>query len=188
MSSITDPVDDAIASALCTQCGLCCTGALHNFAVLGSDEIDHARALGLRLRTDGKPGFALPCSKLRGSCCSIYDQRPRVCGKFKCALLIGMEAGSIGFDDASNTVAGARRLFEHVHSLLPDGTTIPMARSLIEAPPSAEVDSDDRSPQLRLKLAITALSLFLDRHFRKTDEGTLLTLEAVVDAPPTENS
>ena len=37
-------------SQLCTQCGLCCTGALHHFAVLEPDELEFARELGLTLR------------------------------------------------------------------------------------------------------------------------------------------
>ena len=184
MPSIDVLVDDSLASALCTECGLCCTGALHNFAVLDPEEIDYARSIGLTLRTKGKPGFALPCPKLSGSCCSIYGERPKVCRRYKCALLNGLEAGLIGFDAAATTVAGARQLFDQVHSLLPEGMTIPMARAMCEAPPTTKVDAGDRSSEMPLRLAITALSLFLDRHFRKHSEGMLLTLETIVETPP----
>ena len=183
-SSIAEPADVSLGSSLCTECGLCCTGALHNFAVLEPEETDIARGMGFTLRTVGKPGFALPCPKLNGTYCSIYGERPKVCKRYRCALLNGLEDGSIGFDDAATAVAGARRLFDQVHSLLPDGMTIPMARAEFEAPPSVGNAAGNRSSNMRLKLAITALSLFLDRHFRKSSEQNLLAFEAIADQRP----
>ena len=181
MSSIADPVDDALASSLCTQCGLCCTGALHNFAVLEPEEIDFVRAIGMTLRTNGRPGFALPCPKLSGSCCSIYLDRPKVCSRFQCALLERLNAGSIEVQAATAIVAEARQLFGGVLTQSPDGMTIPMARAMNEALPTTDIDADRRSSEMRLRLAITALSLFLDQHFRKSSEGPLLSLETIAD-------
>ena len=183
-SSIAEPADVTLGSSLCTECGLCCTGALHNFAVLDPDEIDYARSIGLTLRPEGRPGFALPCPKLNGSCCSIYVDRPKVCSRFKCALLQRLEDGLVDFQDATVIVAEARRLFDDVHAQLPDGMTIPMARAMNEAPPTTNVDAIGRSAEMRLKLAITALSLFLDRNLRKASEGPLLSLEAIADTRP----
>ena len=181
MTSSADPVDASFGSSLCTRCGLCCTGALHDFAVLDPDEIDYARSIGMTLRTEGRPGFALPCPKLSGSCCSIYVDRPKVCSRFQCALLEQFEAGSIEVQAATAIVAEARQLFDGVFSRLPDGTTIPEARAMNKTPPTANADSVDRSSEMRLRLAITALSLFLDQHFRKSSEGTLLSLETIAD-------
>ena len=181
-----NPNPRSLGSALCTACGLCCTGALHNFAVLEPDEVGFASSIGLKLRTEGRPGFALPCPKLSGSCCSIYVDRPRVCSRFECALLNAMEAGSTSFEQASATVADARKLFDRAYSVLPEGMTLPMARAKFAAPPTAGVDSGDRSSEMVLRLAITALSLFLDRHFRKSSEGTMLSLEPLTDPPRTE--
>ena len=183
-ASIAEPADVSLGSSLCTKCGLCCTGALHNFAVLDPDEIDYARSIGLTLRTEGRPGFSLPCPKRSGSCCSIYIDRPKVCSRYKCALLKRLDAGSVGFDAAATTVAEARRLFDNVHSLLPEGMTIPVARAMYEAPPTTSFDADVRASEMRLRLAITALSLFLDRHFRKSSEQNLLAFEAIADQRP----
>lgn len=183
MSSIADPVDDALASSLCTQCGLCCTGALHNFAVLDPDEIDFARSIGMTLRTNGRPGFALPCPKLSGSCCSIYLERPKVCSRFQCALLERLNAGSIEFQAATAIVAEARKFTGSVVEHLPPGMTIPAARDLNEAREASSVAADPPF-EMRLRLAITALSLFLDQHFRKSSEGPLLSLESIADDRP----
>ena len=119
MPSVADPLDVAVSTALCTQCGLCCTGALHNFAVLDPDEVDYARSIGMTLRTDGRPGFALPCPQLSGTCCSIYADRPKVCSRFRCALLKRVEDGSVDAQAATAIVAEARRLFDGVHAQLP---------------------------------------------------------------------
>src|SRR5688572_4233724 len=69
-TSGTEP-DSSLGSALCTQCGLCCTGALHDAAVLDPDEIADARALGLPVLDAEKPKFALPCPRLDGTVCTI---------------------------------------------------------------------------------------------------------------------
>lgn len=178
------PGDAALGSALCTDCGLCCTGALHNFAVLEPEEVDYARRIGLTLRSEGKPGFTLPCPKLRGSRCSIYVDRPMVCDRYKCALLKRLEAGSIDFEAAAATVVGAKQLFNQVQSVLPEGMTIPMVRSICDASSTTSVETSDRTSQMRLKLALTALTLFLDRHFRNSREGPALTLETLGEARP----
>lgn len=177
------PRDGSLSTALCTQCGLCCTGALHDYAVLDPDEIDHARNLGLTLRSKGRPGFALPCPRLSGTCCSIYGDRPSVCGRFECALLERVEAGSITLDAATTVVTEARELADAVLVQLPTGMTIPAARDLNEAHDLAGRAATPPA-QMQLRLAITALSLLLDRHFRKASEGPLLFLDTVDDKRP----
>ena len=181
--AVTAP-DIALGSALCTECGMCCTGALHDFAVLDPDEIDYARSIGMRLRTEGRPGFDLPCPKLSGSCCSIYVDRPKACIQFKCALLGRLDDGLTDFQSATAIAVEARHLLDNVHAHLPDGMSVPMARAMNQAPPASNGDPIGRSSEMRLRLAIAALSLFLDRHFRKSSEGTLLSLEAIADVRP----
>ena len=74
--------DVAQASSLCVDCGLCCNGSLHDAAALDEDEVDAARAVGLDvLRNLDKTGFAFPCPKLDDTRCTIFGQRPRVCGR-----------------------------------------------------------------------------------------------------------
>lgn len=183
MPSIADPIDRSPGSALCTECGLCCTGALHNFAVLDDDEVEPAARIGLTLRTDGRPGFALPCPYLQNSCCTIYAARPKVCARYKCGLLENLEAGATPLDAALATVAAAKELVGRAHSLMPGGMTIPAARVLSSQPPVAPIDPGARAADMKLRLAMTALSLFLDKFFRNSREGKLLTLETIIDQP-----
>ena len=167
----------ARGSELCVQCGLCCTGALHNFAVLQPDETDFARELGLTLRTDGRPGFALPCRWLKGSACSIYDRnRPRVCGSYKCQLLLDLEQDATTFDRSVAKVRTAKMLFEQAQECMPEGLTFPEARAQHAGPPRADEGSSERQSEMKLRLAVTAVTLYLDRNFKHGREGRMLSM------------
>lgn len=183
MPSIADPIDRSLGSALCTECGLCCTGALHNFAVLDDDEVGHAASIGMTLRTEGRPGFALPCPFLEDSCCTIYAARPRVCARYKCGLLENLEAGSTSLNAALATVAAAKDLVGRAQSLMPAAMSIPAARALSRQPPVSPIDAGERAAEMKLRLAMTALSLFLDKFFKNNREAKLLTLETITDQP-----
>ena len=177
------PDDRSRGSDLCTQCGLCCTGALHNAAVLDPDEVAEATELGLPVCGDSaKPLFALPCPKLVGARCSIYRDRPRVCGRYRCQVLQDLEAGDTSFDQATMKVATARKLVEAARSVMPPGMTLPQVRALTVQPPPAEIDAmtpDERECVMRLRLAATALTLYIDRHFRNSRDGQMLELNPI---------
>ena len=170
-----------VGSSLCTQCGLCCTGALHNYAVLEPDEVPFAHTLGLTVRTEGRPGFSLPCPRLVNSICSIYESRPMVCARYRCQLLIDVEAGETEFESAIDKVETAKLLVAQVDAVIPMGVTLPQARERMRIEPSPEAASFVRIEDMRLKLAITALSVYLDKYFRNSKEGKILSLEPITD-------
>ena len=166
------PLPDGVR--LCTSCGLCCTGALHDTAVLDEDEQLSAAALGLPvLEPPDRPAFALPCPQLQGTRCGIYLDRPRVCGRYKCNVLLGVEEGRTALPDALAMVHVARSLFGKVAAELGSGHTLPAARQQLFG---AETPLP---PTLRLYLL--ALTDYLDRHFRKPSEGRLLKSERVAN-------
>ncbi len=170
---------ESLGSSLCTQCGLCCTGALHDRALLDADEVADAERLGLPVRVSDRPVFALPCPKLAGALCSIYADRPRVCSRYKCQLLLNLEAGVITLDAAMATVGEAHSLADRALEAMPDAMSLPEARALLDRK-QQEPESGDASKGLsRMKLALTIFTLYLDRNFRKDKEGTLLLLEPV---------
>nr|WP_314445207.1 YkgJ family cysteine cluster protein [uncultured Sphingomonas sp.] len=152
-------------SALCTSCGLCCTGALHDQATLEPRELEEAATIGLPVRTTPEPSFALPCPKLDGSICTIYGQRPRVCAAYACRLLEEVRGGR----DLATTlpvVNEARRLADELRAHL-SGETFPDARAGLV---SGTIPAAARLRQF-------ALSTYLDRHFRNRNEGTILKQE-----------
>src|SRR4029453_1372248 len=147
-----------IGSKLCTQCGLCCTGALHDYASLVPGETSFAAGLGLKVTEGEKPSFALPCPRLVGCACSIYPTRPQVCGKYKCQLLLDVEGGLTDLAEAMDKVRHAKNLVEEVEKLLPPGTTLPQARKQF----LRENGQSQAGPDfMAVRLALTVLCLYL---------------------------
>ena len=167
------PVPDGVL--LCTSCGLCCTGALHDTAALDEDEEQAALAAGLPVvRGAERLDFALPCPRLEGTRCGIYPDRPRVCARYKCNLLLEVESGALPLATALGRVRTAGTLLANVATSLPAGAALPEIRAHL-LPRTGEPRRDH--PALRLHL--TALTAFLDRHFRKPSEGRLLDIRAI---------
>ena len=169
----------SLGSQLCTQCGLCCTGALHNFAVLEPDELEFARELGLNLREEGQPGFALPCSYLQGCACTTYDKRPQVCGRYACQLLDDVREAKMPIDDALAHVKKAKELYQRVKALLPPGMTMPQARLRLKEPLESGQTAGAHDRELRLRLELTVLCVYLDKHFKHWKESKFLTMRPI---------
>jgi hypothetical protein len=140
--------------------------------------------LGLPVLDREKAGFALPCPRLQGTVCTIYESRPRVCARYKCQVLLDVEAGATNFADAVAKVATAKELVNRAREFMPEGMTLPAARVLDVDESFAQSDAPERVGSMPLRLAITSLSLYLDKHFRNSREGKLLALELVVDGQP----
>lgn len=162
---MTEPMSDE--SALCTACGLCCTGALHDWAHLDENEVDAAAALGLPVGPpSAPPRFSLPCPKLSGATCTIYGARPRVCAAYACRLLEQVREGR-PLDDALRVVAEAHRLAGELRAALGPGVSYSDNRAHIFEP--------SRDPATQL--SSFAFTHYLDRHFRNRKEGPVLTSE-----------
>ena len=163
-----------LGSALCTQCGLCCTGTVHDYASLAPEEADFARGLGLELVQGDRSGFALPCPRLQGCSCTIYESRPRVCSRYKCQLLMDLEGGATDLATAVDKVQHAKKLIQEVERELPSEMTLPEARKqFLTTEGNAPVD-----PRfMTLKLVLTVLCLYIDMHFKHGRETKFLSLE-----------
>jgi Fe-S-cluster containining protein len=167
-----------VGSQLCTQCGLCCTGALHDTATAEADEVETLRGRGLDVITVAEGlRFRLPCPCLKGTSCGIYEERPRVCSRYRCRLLQEVESATVALDEATLKVRTARQLFENVKSLMPAGMTVPQARAMCRGDQVSAVD-----PHLRLQLM--ALMRYLDLHFRHSEEGPVLHEEVLAMRDP----
>ena len=51
----------SVGSQVCTQCGLCCTGALHDTASVEPDEVEALRGRGMDIIVVEKLRFRLAC-------------------------------------------------------------------------------------------------------------------------------
>ncbi len=158
-------------SVLCTRCGLCCMGVVHYTAALDPDEIPRATGQGLSVETgQHRPFFALPCPRLEGTICGIYAERPNACRRYRCQLLLDVDAGSVAAGDAQARIAEARRLLDELRKAVPDHLSYQQARrlALSKSPASAAAESGlSLAEAMSIKLRATALDLYVDRFFRR---------------------
>jgi uncharacterized protein len=153
------PIDSV--SELCVRCGVCCTGLLYQNGTLEPDQVALAAELGMETFTtpDGALRFRLGCPRLAGTVCSVYDrERPRICGQFFCALAKGMAKGEIPEPEAHARVTSVRELIDTLKAAMEPGETF-----------AAAIQRAPQSP--RLGLALVAVQLFLDRHFRSDGDN-----------------
>jgi Fe-S-cluster containining protein len=160
--------DVAQASQLCIDCGLCCTGAIHDAGVLDDDEIAPAAELGLKLLPESaRAGWSFPCAALNGTLCGIFGRRPRCCSRYKCQVLIEMLDGKLTFDEAAARTRQALHLYAEFLAARPDYLSIydtkVMAKSGLCTPALRDVVEK-----------ATALQRYVDRYFRKPTEEKLL--------------
>ena len=172
-------LDPEVASRLCAACGLCCNGVLFREVHLQpEDSISAIAALGLRLRSrHGKRYFQQPCSAFRGSCCSVYDERPVRCREFECRQLQKVAEGEINEQAALETIRQALQEVEQVEALVEKCGAKNLKRSLkqrFEKATSEPVSLDglgggieDRARLMRSFLELTEL---LETEFRVYEE------------------
>jgi uncharacterized protein len=157
---------------ICLTCGLCCSGGLFDHLDLQPVEIDPIVALGAKLYPGEPPRIAFPCALLCGKACTVYDNRPAKCRKYRCELLFHREDGSLSDAEALRLIAQALDLVTAVETLLPAGQTVPEARRALQTDPEfwrKELGAD-QAHALKLVMAMAALNLHLDRHFRSEDQ------------------
>lgn len=94
---------------LCISCGLCCTGVLFAYAPLESDNDDVEIATKFDLgvqplpKSDGRQAFRLPCVCWDEKC-TIYPDRPKICGSYRCHLLKKLDRGEVELEQALEKV------------------------------------------------------------------------------------
>ncbi|MEB2313492.1 MAG: YkgJ family cysteine cluster protein [Sorangiineae bacterium] len=146
-------------SALCVECGLCCSGALFDHAPLLDGEVP--RALELEMTVEEPPGiglaFALPCPALDGTRCSAYPDRPAVCGDYSCALLDRYRKGEV-------TLAAALEPVRAVQAILRESSAAELDRVRRERRRASDPEAYAREHARALALG-EALRLLLRANF-----------------------
>ena len=123
----------AIADQLCLQCGICCNGILFsNVELQPAENPDTLAALRLQaipvVRAPGRKSAAAAAGSLRipqpcaalcpDNKCRIYDQRPRRCRDFECALFQGVAAGRLSVETALRKISQTLTQAQRVRRLL----------------------------------------------------------------------
>ena len=92
-------------SELCLECGLCCDGTLFRQVKISPAERDELVALGIGVGQKSKHDVMwLPCGKLNGKCCTIYEARPGGCQRFVCTLGKRLVDRELTLDEARSHV------------------------------------------------------------------------------------
>lgn len=159
-------------SALCLSCGLCCTGLLHDRAVLQPAEFILADEIGLTIVTrdgDETPTFRLPCPCFQQGRCATYTKRPAACGRYRCNLLRGVEAQEMDLATAREPIEQAKHLIAEIETLIDDtneGETIWQRAAHFAKHHGLRLHTSEFTkafPQLQLKISI--LYMLCDRQF-----------------------
>lgn len=104
--------------SICVGCGLCCDGTvLSHLAVADESDLGAPlRALGVELIVQADPPvFALPCPAVHDGVCTVYDRhRPDACGRFRCDLLMAVDAGEVAVAEARAVIADTLVLRDRV--------------------------------------------------------------------------
>ena len=166
--------------SICTDCAMCCNGALFDWVRATPEERAALPAAAFVAHGDEKgPGFRHPCPMLEGNLCSAYAIRPGGCRKFECKLLRARKSGAVTHEEALGTIASAKQLLQDVRVLLRPGESLPAARGRWRAwfaaqPQGATAEPSDAAFVLRM----TMLNRFLDRHFRKDSKKQMMDVES----------
>lgn len=187
LESLPNPAraDKADSSALCTNCGLCCMGALHDRAILEPGEVELAHSLGMNVTEGNPPSFSLGCSLLEGTRCSVYDRRPTPCQFYRCQLLRHLEAGEVSFEEASAKTRVARGLLDKVNATRPPEISLASLRAQARSLGEPRLDeSPPNKDEMILKLHFTALAHYLDKYFMNHNDRQHFKTSVVGDAEP----
>jgi len=164
-----EAVDDA--TTLCLACGICCEGVLHNHAVAAPEELERIARLGIGLHEKREyPAFALPCPCHVDRCCTVYDQRPKACGVYKCSLLQAAQEGKRSFSEAHRIVEQVRevlgRIYGTIGSREQELRIWDQARNFLSERREESASEDAfRRGNAALLLDLNVLALLCGRHF-----------------------
>lgn len=156
-------------SSLCSHCGLCCDGTLYARAKMEPFERERMEQLGLKPGDTEPPFFPLPCPRLSGTCCTIYERRFTICRSFRCTLLSKYLANEVTLEEAQGRVATAKNLLAKITEVNAAAATVLPRREMgrFQAASADGVGEQTRVDAAKLQLDIIVLERFLDRHFRK---------------------
>jgi uncharacterized protein len=130
----TKEAGESQTTILCKSCGLCCNGHLFAWVRLNANELNPAEMLGLNvIRSDPRQrGFTQPCPLWHGQC-SVYTSPnyPRVCGTYKCKLLMELLDERTSLSDALTIVQDAIDVIRELEPLLPASPNLSFRERLV---------------------------------------------------------
>lgn len=168
---VSEPPPPDAATALCLDCGICCEGVLYTYGQLHEDEVERIIDLGILVSEESEaPAFVQPCACHLDRRCAVYDDRPRTCVTYRCALLRSAQTGTSTFAECHRIVKEVRAVISRIYGRI--GTRDPSKRIWSQAgdylrahmpPDSGPQDAQRAHGPLLLDLNV--LALLCRRHF-----------------------
>lgn len=151
---------------LCKSCGFCCDRTLFDYANIDDDEL-RFKDQGFKISSGGKYfSFEQPCSHFC-KFCTIYDEeKPRICGAFKCKMLTKLSKGKVELDEALQTV---KEIMLERDKLVSNFNSIAdiSINSFREGLYYLENEANNLSDKMsELKLHFELLNVHLTKHFK----------------------
>jgi hypothetical protein len=97
------------AETVCQACAMCCDGTLFTRVPLTAADAAPPEVHAVTTPT-GARYLPQPCAALDGTRCRVYAQRPTVCRRFECLLLVALRDGEVTEVGALDVIARARAL------------------------------------------------------------------------------
>ena len=116
-------------STLCLECGLCCDGTLFRRVKISAPERAELVALGIGVGEQKQHDVMwLPCGKLSGKCCGIYEARPGGCRRFVCALGERLVRNEVSLEEAREHVVEMQERIATLREVFPPPGGEPVLR------------------------------------------------------------
>ena len=166
------PPDADLITRLCSNCGMCCNGALFaDVRVTAGDEAGRLRRLGIELRGRTRLRMSQPCPCFDGKFCGIYTGRPVRCAQFECGVLKRVRSGKLSESVGQHRIAKARAKAERVRRWLrrsgENSDDLPLTKRYARAMarPLDLHREHDAAARGKLMRAMAHLMQFLHREF-----------------------
>jgi len=165
----------AVATRLCSACGMCCDGTMFQIVRMQPGEVPaELGKLGLKIRCRGGEYYMeQPCSALREKRCTVYDQRPVRCRLFNCQQLGRVERGETTESEAMAMIIETRALVERVSGLIEQSGLREDGQALVEryervasTPVNEALEPELVAVRAELEEVMRTLKLQLNREFR----------------------
>ncbi len=159
-------------SDICADCGLCCDGTVFPNAHAEPHEAERLAQFGLTFNP-GENTFDLPCPRLDGPRCTIYNDRFITCRAFRCELLKAFMDGSTSLDEARASIATAKELLADALQVAPDARYAPRRFQIIieSITQSFTAEPDEAARLVDVHQRTLAAERFIAATFRKPDAG-----------------
>ena len=161
--------------SLCTQCGLCCNGTIFDYVPMEKHETTICKKADIPFERDedGDFSFNLPCPAFK-DCCTIYNERFKVCREFECKLLNKSSKKQISHLDALSLISLTKELHNELQNLFDKTTAIPKS-ALLSVRYRALIPHKSESIELRKKHGVLitkyhSFLMFLEKNFGYTEQ------------------